>query len=128
MLFNGFVAFVLAYAGIKGNLFQMLCNNHNPLLIVSAIGLFFVAVKSKTNVKYSRLSRYMLSVYLAHALALHMKLIPLGYLHDGPLFARITIYVVFVFLASIMCEIVRNFVFGPLEKRMMNAISKMEKK
>jgi len=127
-MLNGVIAFVLAYLNVKGNLFQMFCNNHNPLLIISAVGLFFVAVKSKTDMNYSKLSRYMLSVYLAHGLALHMKLISFDYLRESPLFARIVIYVVFVFLVSIMCEIVRNLIFGPFEKKLTNAVCKVEKK
>lgn len=128
MLINGIIALLSAYGYMSDNAFSRFCNNHNPLLIVAAISLFFVAFKVKTTIHYSRLSKYMLSVYLAHGIALHLNLIPLNGLQTFPFFARIWTYVVVVFCASIMCEIVRNKIFSFLEENIMKIICERENK
>ncbi|SIO10370.1 acyltransferase family protein [Fibrobacter sp. UWB11] len=124
LLFNGAIALLCVYGNIPDNVFSRFCNNHNPLLIIAAISLFFVAFKIKTNIHYSRLSKYMLSVYLAHGIALHMNLIPLNFLQSIPFFPKILIYVVVVFSASIFCEIVRNKIFSLFEERVMKIVCK----
>lgn len=129
MMVNLSVTFMASYFQIGGNhIVKMLETNRNPLILIGAISLFFMFRNSKekslSNI-ISKVAPYMFSVYISHAMLLHINVVDLKSLEIvSPAFSMI-IYSVFMLLICIAVDKLRILMFGNLLDKIEGKLTKI---
>ncbi len=117
-----------------GKAIKFIENNHNPLILITAIAFFFVFEKHKGNVvaqQMSRLAKYSFPVYIAHVSLLHAGVIDFkSYQIVSPIISVI-LYAFVVYMVFSFVEVLRLHLALPLnrfiEKQTVLIVEKFKK-
>lgn len=133
ILINFAISSSLVFFGF-GKAIKFIENNHNPLILITAIAFFFVFQKHKENVvaqQMSRLAKYSFPVYIAHVSLLHAGVIDFkSYQIVSPIISVI-LYAFVVYMVFSFVEVLRLHLALPLnrfvEKQTVLIVEKFKK-
>lgn len=104
---------------MEGKLVRFICNNHNPLIIISAISLFFAFKNMKSEYTVFRIlakaAPYTFAVYIIHAELLYLDLIPFHSLMFSNQFLCTLVVSIAIFIVCASAEYIRLRIFNNIE-------------
>lgn len=111
---------------LDGELMKIICNNHNPLIIISAISLFFTFKNMKRNYIMCKgmayIAPYTFAVYIIHVELLYLDLIPVDLFKFSNDFINTLIISLLVFSGCVLVEYVRIRLFGNWEEQIIKKV------
>ena len=130
---NAVLFFLAAYFNfLNGKLLQILANNHNPLIFISAICLFYFFKNHSFNTSseiFCRLASYMFSVYIVHCaffdegcLKVYMK----QNLILNNIYVSFICWSALMFVAPVFLEMIRRKIFSQLNDKVFCWLLKKE--
>ena len=113
------VSFVLCYFRIlDGNGYKLWDSNHNPLIILASITLFYTFIKIQLNSKLvTKLSQYMFGIYLFHVFAISLGIIPLRSIRIVNSFNMLITVTIIVFISGLVLEFARSLLMNRITER-----------
>lgn len=108
---------------MEGKLIRFICNNHNPLIIISAISLFFAFKNMKSEYAVfqilAKAAPYTFAVYIIHAELLYLNLIPFHSLMFSNQFLCTLVVSIAIFIVCASAEYIRLRIFSNIENNII---------
>lgn len=125
--FNVIIVFLCSFFQLGGGrLLNMIENNRNPLVLLSAICLFMMFKNGKEiylSRTIAKLAPYMFSVYISHVSLLYLNILNLTDYVVGNVFFSMFLYSVLLLLFCVVLDKVRFLIFGNFFNKIENSLT-----
>lgn len=117
--------FYFLNAAASEKVLTILQNNHNPLLIITAISMFYWFKRRKFSVRkgcLERISKYMFAVYIIHAYAKNSIIDYSEYIIEGHTWISLFLLALLTFILCMLLEKSRQIIFDKCISSLINKV------
>lgn len=118
---------IIAYQLLGEKALHILFNNHNPLIILNSICLFFTLKNAKEKnfftKKLSRIAPYTFAVYIIHVSLLYVKIIPFDSMRFSNPYTSVLFISLILLIICSLAEILRSKLTSKIENKLYKFIS-----